>query len=592
MKSSSWCRSVVLAAASLLAAHDAAPTAQGQGRPPLFVDTLEPPRANLAVRDRAARRARRLRISSPALAGLLRPDAAARPAHALNLFPDVVLTVVRERLETGRFGHTSWVGHVDGDAQSSVSLTWDGRLLSGGVVAGSRAYDLAPESDGTVTVVERGADPPAPELPSLVPPPSRAADAYVQDLAVDGSTAPIDVLILYTPAARASVGGVAEIESQLANAVAMTNAAFQRSGVTAEMTAVGVQELAYVEGPGLREDLEAISIGGAANPAVEALRSAVGADLVTLVTGRPVTSTGCGIAWLGPASAYGFSVSEQVCLYAGQWSLTHELGHNFGARHAPGDSSDTTYACAYREETIRTLMAYYVPGSAPSRVLNFSSATVREPAGTGLPTGNSLQNNARQLSETVGAVSSYRPPLPPGRPRQFTATVTGGTVALSWLAPSSGGGVARYELEAGTVPGMANLLTTTVAGSAFSVTGVRAGTYYARLRSVNAAGRSEPTADTAIVVGGCAAPGAIALSAERLGNLVSLSWTTPTGTAPFSYTLGAGSAPGGIDRGVLPMGGVTAYAVTPPPGVYYVKAIATNGCGNGPISNEVVVTVP
>ena len=598
MKSSSWCRNVVLAAASLLAAHGAAPPAQGQGRAPLplFVEAPEPPRANLAARDRAARRARRLRVSASALAGLLRPDAPTRPAHAVNLFPDVVLNVVRERLEAGRFGHTSWIGHVDGDAESTVSLTWDGRVLSGGVVTGGRSYDLAPGIDGTVTVVERGADPPARELPSLEPPPSRATGPYVQDLAANGSTAAADLLLLYTPAASASAGGAAQIESQLANAVAVTNAAFQRSGVNAVMTAVGVQELAYVEGEGLRSDLDAIRINSA-SATVEALRTAAGADLVALITGRPDTSGGCGIGWLGPASAYGFTVTEQVCLYAGQWSLTHELGHNFGARHAPGDSSDTTptcgtYACAYREGTIRTLMAYFIPGSAPSRVLNFSSASVREPAGTGLPTGNSLQDNARQLRETVGTVSTYRPPLPPGVPREFTATVTGGTVTMSWLAPASGGGLTGYELEAGTGQGAANLLSTTVTGTTLSVAGVRAGTYFARLRGVNASGRSGPTEDLAIVVAGCRAPGPIALSAQSSGGVVSLAWTTPAGSAPFSYTLGAGSAPGGVDRGILPMGGATAYLVTPPPGVYYVKAIATNACGNGPISNEVVVTVP
>jgi hypothetical protein len=600
MKLSSWCRSAVVLAACLTA-DGLALTAQGQGRAPLFVETSEPPRANLAARDRRARRARRLRISTPALAGLMRRDVAARATQDVNLFPDVVLTVVRERLETGRLGHTSWVGHVAGDPESTVSLTWDGRVLSGGVVTGGRAYDVAPDTDGTVTVVERGADPPAPELPSLEPPASRAAEAYVQDLAADGSTAAIDLLILYTPSARANAGGLAQIESQLVNAVAVTNAAFQRSGVNAVMTAVGVQELAYVEREFLRDDLDAISVGGAANPAVEALRSATGADLVALITGRPATSSGCGIAWLGPSSAYPFSATEQVCLYAGQWSLTHELGHNFGARHAPGDTSDTTptcgsYACGYREGTIRTLMAYYVSGFAPSRVLNYSSATILEPAGSGVPTGNSLQNNARQISETAGTVATYRasePPLSlPGVPRQFSATVAGNVVTMSWLPPSSGGAVTGYELEAGSTHGAANVLSTTVTGPTLSIGGVGPGTYYARLRSVNPAGRSVPTPDLAVVVGGCTAPGPIVLSANRSGNVVSLTWTTPAGTAPFSFTLGAGSAPGAIDRGILPMGGVTTYNVTPPPGVYYVKAIATNACGNGPISNEVAVTVP
>jgi hypothetical protein len=598
MKSSWWCRNVVLAIATLVATAGSTPHAQD--RPPLFVEGA-PARAPLAVRDRPARRSRQVRVSVPALGELLRAGSTPRAALVLNLFPDVALTIARERLETGRGGHTSWVGHVEGDDLSTVSLTWDGQLLSGGIVTGGRVFDLVPTGDGTVDVSERAADAPPLELPSPEPPAARDAAAYVQDLAADGSTAAIDLLVVYTPAARARVGGTAQIESQLANAVAVTNTAFQRSGVNAVLTAVGLQEIAYTEGTGLSADLAAISSGGVASPTIEALRSATGADLVALVTGRSSTSGGCGVAWLGPSSAYAFSVTEQACMYAGQWTFSHELGHNFGARHAPGDSGDTTptcanYACGYRSAAVRTLMAYYQAGSPSSRVLNFSSATVREPAGTGVATGSSLQDNARRLSETVGSVATFRTALSPtslpGVPRQLTATVIGSTVTLAWLPPSSGGAVSGYELEAGSAPGVANILSTAVSGSPLPVGGVPAGTYYVRLRSVNPAGRSGPTADVAVVVGGCTPPGAIALNAQRSGGLVTLTWTTPSGSAPFTYTIGAGSVPGAVDRGVFPMGGVTAYAVAPPPGVYYVKAVAANACGLGPISNEVLVTVP
>jgi hypothetical protein len=598
MKSSWWCRNVVLAIATLVATAGSTPRAQD--RPPLFVEGA-PPRAVLAVRDRPALRSRQLRVSASALGELLRSGSGPRAALVLNLFPDVALTIARERLEAGRGGYTSWVGHVEGDDASTVSLTWDGQLLSGGIVTGGRVFDLVPTGDGTVEVSERAADAPPLELPSPEPPASRDAGAYVQDLAADGSTAAIDLLVVYTPAARARVGGTAQIESQLANAVAVTNTAFQRSGVNAVLTAVGVQEIAYAEGTGLNADLAAISSGGVASPTIEALRSATGADLVALVTGRSSTSGGCGVAWLGPSSAHAFSVTEQSCMYAGQWTFSHELGHNFGARHAPGDSSDTTptcanYACGYRSAAVRTLMAYYQAGSPSSRVLNFSSATVREPAGSGVPTGSSLQDNARRLSETVGSVATFRAPAAPmslpGVPRQLTATVTGNTVTLTWLPPSSGGAVAGYELEAGSAPGAANILSTAVTGSPLPVGGVPAGTYYVRLRSVNPAGRSSPTADVAVVVGGCAPPGAIVLSAQRSGGIVTLAWTAPSGSAPFSYTLGAGSVPGAVDRGIFPMGGATAYAVAPPPGAYYVKAVAANACGLGPVSNEVLVTVP
>lgn len=595
MRSSWWCRSAVVVVL-LLPVIGSGARAAAQSRRPLFDDA----RAEAADRGRGPR-TRRVRVDAT-VATALRDAAGDRPPVVLNLFPDVQLPLVRERLEFDRRGFSSWVGHADGDPGSAIALTWDDARLSGGVVAGGVAYDLVGGPDGAVTVIERAESVPAPELASPDAPASGTPGTYVQDVSADGSTAAIDLLVLYTPAAQARAGGVSQIQAQLANAVAVTNTAFQRSGVNAVLTAVAVQEFGYTEaGDGLSADLYAVSPGGALNAAVETLRTTTGADLVALVTGRTSSAGGCGIAWLGPSSGYPFSVTEQTCLYAGQWTFSHELGHSFGARHAAGDSSDTTpacpsYACGYRDGTIRTLMAYYTGGSAITRLLNFSSASVREPLGAGMPTGSSLHDNARRLNETAGTIAAYRTslatPLSPSPPRDVTAAVAGGSVTLSWLPPVAGGTVTGYELEAGSSPGAANLLRTDAAGSPLSVANVPAGTYHVRLRSLGPGGRSAPTADVTITVGGCAPPGAFTLTGGVGGNVVHLAWTTASGPGPLAYYLGAGSMPGALDRGIFRMDGATSYATPAPPGRYYVRAVAINGCGLGPISNEVVLTVP
>lgn len=596
MRSSWWCRSAISITLLLAVIGSDAP-ASAQGRRPLFDDA----RAEAADRARGPR-TRRVRIDAAA-ATALRDATDDRPPVVLNLFPDVQLTLIRERLELDRRGFSSWVGHADGDPRSAVALTWDGAHLSGGVVAGGLAYDLVANSDGVVTVVQRTPSAPPLELASPDAPADTApSGAYVQDVSADGSTAVIDLLVLYTPAAQARAGGVSQIQAQLANAVAVTNTAFQRSGVNAELTAVAIQEFTYTEaGGGLSADLYAVSPGGALNADVEAMRTATGADLVALVTGRASSAGGCGIAWLGPSSSHPFSVTEQTCLYAGQWTFSHELGHNLGARHATGDSGDTTpacpsYACGYRDETIRTLMAYYAGGSATSRLLNFSSASVREPIGVGVPTGSSLHDNARRLSETAGTIAAYRAslatPLPPSPPRDFTAAVAGGSVTLSWLPPVEGGTVSGYELEAGSSPGAANLLRTGTASSPLSVANVPAGTYFVRLRSLGPGGRSAPTDDLAVTVGHCTTPGAFTLTGGVGGGVVHLAWTTPSGPGPLTYYLGAGSTPGALDRGIFAMGGARSYATPAPHGTYYVRAVAINACGLGPISNEVLLTVP
>ena len=96
-------------------------------------------------------------VSAAALGQLLDRRAGPAAPFVLNLFPDRVVAVARERLETGVRGHTSWVGHVEGEPDSTVALTWDGATLSGGVVSRGVAYDLLPAGAGSVVVVERDA---------------------------------------------------------------------------------------------------------------------------------------------------------------------------------------------------------------------------------------------------------------------------------------------------------------------------------------------------------------------------------------------------------------------------------------------------
>ncbi len=402
-----WFRSALISGVAVAALATASDLASAQSSPPsLFIERGADPAMRAPQRPDAVR-SRRLSVRADLLTAALTPGRGAAAPFVLNLFPDVALTLVRERLEIGVAGHTTWVGAVTDDAESLAALTWDGRTLVGGVVTRGVAYDITADGDGAVSVSQRATAEHPVELAPRVP--AHFATARGPAIAAaDGATAAIDVLVLYTPAARQRAGGRDQIVSQLTNAVAVTNTAFARSGVNAVLSAVGIEELPYVEAAGIASDLSAISLGGTQSATVEARRADVGADLVALVTGRPSSSGGCGTAWIGPSTSAAYSASEQACLYAGQWSFTHEIGHNLGADHAPGDSAPVgaSYARGYRDGTIRTLMAYAVYGS-PLRTLNFSSATVREPAVTGAPTGTSLQDNARRLSETVAAVASY-----------------------------------------------------------------------------------------------------------------------------------------------------------------------------------------
>ncbi len=406
----------------------------------------------------------------------------------------------------------------------------------------------------------------------------------------------IDVLVLYTAGARQRAGGTDQIEAELANAVAVTNAAFQRSAVAATLGTVGLREIPYVEAPdGLAGDLGAIGVGGAASAGIEALRAQSGADLVALVVGRPQANSGCGVAYLGPSPSAIFSVTEHACLFAGQWSFSHEIGHNFGADHAPGDPivSPVPYARGYRSSSIRTLMAYAAFGSPP-RFLNYSSSTVREPAVSGLPTGNSLQDNARRMSETAPLVATFSAvPTAPDAPLGLAASVVGTTVTMTWQPPSFGGPVNGFVFEAGPTPGSTLYGPFVVSTPTIVFVDVLPGRYYARVRSLGPGGVSPPGAELAVDVGVvCVVPGPAALAASVAPGVAMLQWFAQPGTGVTSYELGVGTRPDALDVGVVAVGTVTAATVPAPPGQYYVRVRGTNACGPGGPSAALRVVVP
>ncbi len=84
----------------------------------------------------------------------------------------------------------------------------------------------------------------------------------------------------------------------------------------------------------------------------------------------------------------------------------------------------------------------------------------------------------------------------PSAPRNFGANVTGSHVELSW-APT---GALRYEIEAGSAPGLTNLATVSVTDTHLTVDGVPPGVYYLRVRAINTIGKSGASQEVRVVV--------------------------------------------------------------------------------------------
>ena len=109
------------------------------------------------------------------------------------------------------------------------------------------------------------------------------------------------------------------------------------------------------------------------------------------------------------------------------------------------------------------------------------------------PCGESVPSNPVVLG--VGGAA-----MPPGEPLDLVAEVTGSTVAFWWAAPVTGGVAAAYVLEAGSGPGLSDIARLPLATASASAVGVPSGTYFVRVRALNAAGAGAASSEIQVVV--------------------------------------------------------------------------------------------
>jgi Fibronectin type III domain len=202
-------------------------------------------------------------------------------------------------------------------------------------------------------------------------------------------------------------------------------------------------------------------------------------------------------------------------------------------------------------------------------------------------------------ASSLGRVFALAAPGPSGN---LSGSVSGSTVTLNWLAPTSPDPATSYVIEAGSSSGATNIAVfdTDSTATTLTVTGVPAGTYFVRVRAKNSSGSSAPSNEIVLTVGGgpppcTTAPGVpTGLSAAVSGASVTLTWTAPAGGCPPStYGVEAGSTSGASNlASVSTNSAATSFAASNvPAGTYFVRVRAGNGSSFGSPSNEVVVTV-
>lgn len=187
-------------------------------------------------------------------------------------------------------------------------------------------------------------------------------------------------------------------------------------------------------------------------------------------------------------------------------------------------------------------------GSGSSSVNNVGEVAYSSSA-TNLVAGDT--NGFDDIFFTVGAVpSAGAPGAPTGLTAQITTTGSSSSVLFTWTAPSTGSPATSYIIEAGSGPGLTDQANFSTGSTSTSFTAILlgSGTFYVRVRAVNASGTSPASNEVTVTAGTTlAVPGPpSSLQVAVTGSTVSLSWSAPTtGGAPTTYIIQASSSPGG-----------------------------------------------
>ncbi|NLE56732.1 MAG: hypothetical protein GX616_00110 [Planctomycetes bacterium] len=400
-------------------------------------------------------------------------DAHERPVR-LNLFADAAPVVGFRRLAGPASNGEVLVGRVvDGAGGDVVAVRRDYGTAMSIHLRDGRIFQVRPAADGThvISEIETAGSEPDDEGRLQITAdtdivPAGSTTGYLCD---DGSI--IDIMVVYTPAARAMLGGVSQMENEILLGISQINVAFAYSGISTRVRLVHTAEVDYVESGDNGAILDQLK-----NPAdgildeVNAMRNAYGADLVSLwvqdyiAAGMAFTMRGLNLGF----ADWAFTVCR-IWAAVPNMTFAHEVGHNLGCYHDHPSAGTRTglfpYSYGYTEPggAWQTIMSV----AGRPRVPHFSNPDVLyigQP--TGVPIDQPLPaNNALTINQSAFTAANFRTaysaePMPevlyvdddaaPGGDGRNWGTAINDLQRAICLATSAGGAVKEIWVAAGT----------------------------------------------------------------------------------------------------------------------------------------------
>lgn len=323
------------------------------------------------------------------------------------------IVLARSYLEKRGKGDLAWIGWVDGEPDSEVSLTLKRGIVKGRIRRGVDLYELT-SSQGQRLAVEKLESAWFPELENDAIPAPLASDSsqgqfvpYAPASSNDAITT-IDLLSVYSNDALADAGSVAQMEATIQAAVDAANATFVNSNMSLRYRLVHMAGVNYNTAGSTGDDLPWVRT----DADVAILRDQYGADMVSLIVDTP-SSCGTGYVQRSPGAgfaAYAFQVTDIDCA-VGNLTFAHEHGHNLGMEHNPSNSSADPTTASYPwsfahfiDGAYRTMMSYSSPcANGCPRAQQVSNPNVSY---SGYLTGVSGERDNAQTGEQTGPISA------------------------------------------------------------------------------------------------------------------------------------------------------------------------------------------